>query len=582
MKSLRYLNKYFYKYRYRLLLGILFVAISNIFANIPGVIIKNATNDFVEMYSHKKALDTNQFIIYGLELILLAVGSGFFMFLMRQFIIVVSRLIEYDMKNEIYAHYQKLDLDFYKRNNTGDLMNRISEDVGKVRMYVGPAIMYLVNTFVTITSVIVFMWNESWQLTLIVITPLPVLSYMIFKISNLINQRSTRVQEELSNITSNAQETFSGIRVIKAYNREEYYTSKFIEQSDKYKYTSLLLARTDAMFQPFMVFMVGLSLISIIYFGGKFYIDGTIGSIGNLPQFVFYVFKLTWPFASLGWVSSLVQRAAASQTRLNEFLQTEASIQNNNKDQLIVKGKIEFKNVSFTYDDTNIQALKNISFVLHPGETLAIIGTTGSGKSSIANLIARMYDIQEGEILVDDKNIQQVNLFDLRAQTGYVPQEVFLFSDTIGNNISFAAGDNQPKEQIEQAAKDAAVYNNIIEFPQGFETVVGERGITLSGGQKQRISIARAIIKQPRILIFDDCLSAVDTETEDEILNNLRRIMKGKTSIIISHRVSTVKYADNIIVLHEGEIIEQGSHKNLLGQKGEYYHLYQLQNIEQA
>ena len=558
----------------------LFVAISNIFATIPGEIIEKATNDFVAMYNHSAAFDGNKFMNYGIQLILLAVGSAFFMFLMRQFIIVVSRLIEYDMKNEIYAHYQKLDLNFYKRNNTGDLMNRISEDVGKVRMYVGPAIMYLVNTFVTITTVIIFMWQASWQLTLIVITPLPLLSYFIFKMSNKINQRSTKVQEELSNITSNVQETFSGIRVVKAYNREDFYTNKFNKQSEKYKFTALQLARTEAFFQPLMVFMVSLSLISIVYFGGRLYINGTI-TIGSVPKFIFLVFKLTWPFASLGWVTSLVQRAAASQTRINEFLQTEPNIKNNNENPLTIRGKIEFKNVSFSYDNTEIKALKNISFAIQPEETLAIIGTTGSGKSSIANLILRMYDVQEGEILIDDKNIQQINLFDLRKQTGYVPQEVFLFSDTIANNISFAAGEKESKQQIEQAAKDAAVYSNIIEFPQGFETIVGERGITLSGGQKQRVSIARAIIKQPQLLIFDDCLSAVDTETEDEILNNLRRIMKGKTSIIISHRVSTVKYADNIIVLHNGEIIERGTHKSLLEQKGEYFHLQQLQNLEQ-
>jgi ATP-binding cassette subfamily B multidrug efflux pump len=546
-----------------------------------GGIIKNATDYFAASFGHKISPETSDFVLYGLDLILLSLASGFFMFLMRQFIIVVSRLIEYDLKNEIYLHYQKLDLNFYKNNNTGDLMNRISEDVGKVRMYVGPAIMYIVNTIVTVATVIVFMLQESWQLTLVVILPLPVLSYIIFKVSNLINKRSTKVQEELSIITGSAQETFSGIRIVKAYNRENYYIDKFNQQSENYKQTSMLLARTEATFQPFMVFMVGLSLISIIYFGGKYYIDGII-TIGSLPQFVFYVYNLTWPFAALGWVSSLVQRAAASQTRINEFLQTEPAIKNPSNESLIVNGKIEFKNVSFTYKDTNITALQQVSFTVESGQTLAVIGQTGSGKSTIANLVCRMDDVQQGAILIDGKNIKEVNLFDLRAQTGYVPQEVFLFSDTINNNISFSTSENVKtiSSKIEQAAKDAAVYDNIIAFPKGFETVVGERGITLSGGQKQRISIARAIIKEPKILVFDDCLSAVDTETEDEILTNLSRVMRGRTSIIISHRISTVKHADKIIVLSKGTISEQGSHQELMNLKGEYYKLFLLQNLE--
>lgn len=563
------------------MLGIVFVAVSNVLSISRGEIIKNATDYFSKTFSDKFTADPNDFIRYGLDLILLAVGSGFFMFLMRQFIIVMSRLIEYDMKNEIYAHYQKMDLDFYKRNNTGDLMNRISEDVSRVRMYIGPAVMYLVNTFVTVATVTVFMLRESWQLTLVVILPLPLLSYMIFRLSGIIGKRSTRVQEELSAITSGAQETFSGIRIIKAYNREPYYTQQFDEKAGKYKFTSMLLARTEALFQPFMVFMIGLSLISITYFGGKYYIEGKI-TIGSLPQFIFYVYNLTWPFASLGWVSSLIQRAAASQARINEFLHTEPKIKNPTTENLDIKGKIEFRNVSFSYADSDIKALKNISFIVEPGQTLAVIGHTGAGKSTIANLLVRLYDPEKGEILIDGKNICEVNLYQLRAQTGYVPQEVFLFSDTISNNITFSTQTDQQslKDKMQQAAKDAAVYENIVAFPEGFETVVGERGITLSGGQKQRISIARAIIKEPRILLFDDCLSAVDTETEDEILGNLKRIMKDRTSVIISHRISTIKHADRIIVLKDGEISETGNHEELMALKGEYHNLFQLQSIE--
>ncbi len=580
MKSLRYLNKYFYKYRYRLLLGIVFVAISTILSVSQGEVIQKATNQLEKIILFHGQANPSEYFYFGLEIIALALGSGLFMFLMRQFIIVVSRLIEYDMKNEIYEHYQKLDLHFYKKNNTGDLMNRISEDVSKVRMYVGPALMYLVNTFVTITTVIIYMLKQSMSLTVVVLIPLPILSYFIFKISTRINQRSTRVQEELSNITSNAQETFSGIRVVKAYNRESYFFSRFNEHSDKYKQAAMSLARIEALFQPIMVFMVGLSLISIVYFGGKLYIENKI-NIGNVPEFIFYVYKLTWPFASLGWVSSLVQRAAASQTRINEFLNTKPTIQNPSEAPFQLKGDIQFKDVSFTYEETGIPAIKNINFRLREGKTLAIIGPTGSGKSTIANLITRMYDVQQGEILIDGKNIQQVNLYDLRKQTGYVPQEVFLFSDNIANNIAFSGKGDQSiaLAAIEQAAKDAVVHNNILDFPKQYETIVGERGITLSGGQKQRISIARAIIKEPRLLIFDDCLSAVDTETEDEILGNLQRIMKGRSSILISHRISTVKHADNILVLKHGEIIEEGTHQELIEKRGEYFQLYQLQSL---
>jgi len=581
LKSLRYLYPFFYKYRHRLLLGFLFVALSNILLISQGDVIKRATNLLTTAISEQDFSHQSEFLRLAGLLLLMVLGAGLFMFLKRQFIIVVSRLIEADMKNEIYNHYQKLDLSFYKKNNTGDLMNRISEDVGKVRMYVGPAIMYIVDTFFTVITVMYFMLNENVLLTLIVLIPLPFLSLIIFKVSNRINKRSTKVQEELSELTANAQESFSGIRIIKAFNRESFFESVFTKKSNDYKKAALNLARSEAAFQPFVVGMVGISLLSIIYVGGKLYIDGTI-TMGNLPQFVFFVYKLTWPFAALGWVSSLVQRAAASQTRINEFLQTEPEIKNNTQESKKLDGKIKFSNVSFSYPDTGVEALKNISFTLNKGETLAVIGPTGSGKSTLANLIMRMHDVKSGVIEVDDVPIEKHNLFSLRNQMGYVPQEVFLFSDSITNNIGFSMNEGEKNKtvRIEQAAKDAVVYQNILEFPDKFETIVGERGITLSGGQKQRVSIARALIKEPAVLLFDDCLSAVDTETEDEILTNLNRIMNGKTAVIISHRISTVKNADKIIYLKNGEIAEMGTHLELIAKQGEYHQLYEMQLLK--
>jgi ATP-binding cassette subfamily B protein len=564
-----------------LLLGFLFVALSNILLISQGDVIKRATNLLTTAISEQDFSHQSEFLRLAGLLLLMVLGAGLFMFLKRQFIIVVSRLIEADMKNEIYNHYQKLDLSFYKKNNTGDLMNRISEDVGKVRMYVGPAIMYIVDTFFTVITVMYFMLNENVLLTLIVLIPLPFLSLIIFKVSNRINKRSTKVQEELSELTANAQESFSGIRIIKAFNRESFFESVFTKKSNDYKKAALNLARSEAAFQPFVVGMVGISLLSIIYVGGKLYIDGTI-TMGNLPQFVFFVYKLTWPFAALGWVSSLVQRAAASQTRINEFLQTEPEIKNNTQESKKLDGKIKFSNVSFSYPDTGVEALKNISFTLNKGETLAVIGPTGSGKSTLANLIMRMHDVKSGVIEVDDVPIEKHNLFSLRNQMGYVPQEVFLFSDSITNNIGFSMNEGEKNKtvRIEQAAKDAVVYQNILEFPDKFETIVGERGITLSGGQKQRVSIARALIKEPAVLLFDDCLSAVDTETEDEILTNLNRIMNGKTAVIISHRISTVKNADKIIYLKNGEIAEMGTHLELIAKQGEYHQLYEMQLLK--
>jgi len=573
MKSLKYLNKFFLKYKWRLLLGFVFVAVSNVLLVSQGIVIRNATDEFAtNQFTDKKV-----FLIFAAQLLALTLLSGFFMFLKRQFIIVISRLIEFDLKNEIYRHYQVLDLNFYKRNRTGDLMNRVSEDVGRVRMYVGPAIMYIVDTVVTITTVVAFMWHESVELTLLVLAPLPVLSIIVFKVSTTINRRSGQVQEALSGITSVAQETFAGIRVAKAYNKEDYFIQSFINQADAYKKKNLSLARIDGSFQPFLVFMVGLSLLAIVFFGGKMYAAGDINSVGNFPQFVFYVFKLTWPFASFGWVLSLTQRAAASQERINQFLETKPEVRSTDK-KVDLDGKIEFRDVTYTYPDTGITALKNVSFTVDPGKTLGIIGKSGSGKTTLAQMLMRFMDAQGGAISINGNDIKDIDLKQFRDKTGYVQQDVFLFSDTVRNNISFSG--DFPESSVEEAAKNAVVYDNIMHLPEKFETVVGERGVTLSGGQKQRIAIARAIIKKPSFFIFDDCLSAVDADTEHQILNNLKDITSHKTGIIISHRVSSLQHADEILVLEHGQIKERGTHLDLLSRKGDYYNLYQKQNLQ--
>ena len=578
MGSLKAINTYLFKYRARLLLGFIFVTLNSVLLTYPGVYIGQATELF-----RNRSEDTDAYLRCGLMIILFSVAGGFFMFLMRQTIIVMSRLIEFDQKNEIFSHYQSLDQDFYKKNYTGDLMNRISEDVGRVRMYTGPAIMYLANTLATIVTSIVFMVNVDWRMALVVIAPLPLLSVIIYKVSARINQNSTLLQEKLSDITTLTQETFSGIRLIKSFGKESYFAAKMEKESAEYKKRGLSLALTEAFFHPFMIFMVGLSLILAIYMGGVLAAEGEVKA-GDISSYVFYIFRLTWPFASLGWVTSLIQRAAASQKRINEFLNTEPSVKNNNPVSTPVDGKIEFENVSYTYSETGQVALKQVSFVLEKGKSIGIIGKTGSGKSTIANLICRVYDTHSGNIKIDGNNIQSLNLNDLRYTIGYVPQDVFLFSDTIRNNIAFGLNpelsESQLNEKIIQASKDAAVYDNITAFPQQFDTVIGERGFTLSGGQKQRISIARAIVKEPRILIFDDCLSAVDTETEDKILSSLKKVMKDKTTLFISHRVSGVKSADYILFLKDGRIQEQGTHEELLQHNGEYAELFRLQTLE--
>jgi ATP-binding cassette subfamily B protein len=529
-------------------MGALFVVLSTIFSIYQGVIVRNATNEIVDLIANHKSVDSSKFIVFGLTLLGLALTSGFFLFLMRQTIIVMSRHIEFDQKNELYTHYQTLDAAFYKNNSTGDLMNRISEDVGKVRMYTGPAIMYLINTFSTVVIVLAFMLKINWQLTLLVFAPLPFLSVVIYKVSDLINKRSTVVQQELSKLTSHAQETFSAIRVIKAYAREKHYINELETLNTDFKKHNLRLAIVEAFFQPVMVLMIGVSVIATVWYGGHLVINKTIEP-GNITEFILYVYKLTWPFASLGWVTSLIQRASASQTRINEFLKTKSSIINTPEIKTNIEGYIEFKNVGFTYTDSKIEALKNLNLKIEKGKTIGIKGQIGTGKSTIANLMTRLYDTTSGEIYLDGRPIKKYDVFALRKSIGYVPQEVFLFSDSIRNNIAFSTNHDYTEQEVIQAAKDAGVYDNIMAFPEGFDTVVGERGVTLSGGQKQRISIARAIISKPQILIFDDCLSAVDVETEELILNNLKSIMKDKTTIIISHRDSALRYADKVVEL---------------------------------
>ncbi|MFN8844013.1 MAG: ABC transporter ATP-binding protein, partial [Chryseotalea sp.] len=515
--------------------------------------------------------------LYAGLIVLMAFLRGVFLYFVRQTIIVMSRLVEYDLKNEIYDHYQSLPLSFYRRNNTGDLMNRISEDVGRVRMYLGPAIMYGLQLVTLFVMLIPIMFSISPSLTWYALSPLPLLSISIFFVNNKIERRSEAIQKHQSGLSTFVQEAFSGIRVIKSFNRENESMQNFSEASDQYRKESLKLTKVQSLFYPLIMGLIGASTLLTIYAGSTEVLQGTL-TFGNIAEFIIYVNLLTWPVTSLGWTSSLVQRAEASQKRINEFLKTSSTLVSEKNSEKTIEGKIEFKQVYFTYPDTGINALKNISFVVNPGESLAIIGTTGSGKSTVANLISRMYDVREGKILIDNVPIQDYHLQNLRSQIGYVPQDVFLFSDSIYNNIRF--GMHNPGEQkVWQAAKDADVYENIVSFPQSFETRVGERGITLSGGQKQRVSIARAIVREPKILMLDDALSAVDTKTENNILNNLKRIMQGRTTIIISHRVSSAKLANKILVLVDGEIVESGTHDSLLEKNGHYRELFEKQSV---
>jgi ATP-binding cassette subfamily B multidrug efflux pump len=588
MKELSYLNKYFIKYKYSSSFGILITIIAQIFFLFTPKLVSHSFN-VIERFLKLSDADQKSAIIinyYKQDLIhnvLLIIGSaivaGFLTFLMRQTLIVMSRHIEFDLKNEVFSQYERLSQNFYKQNRTGDLMNRISEDVSKVRMYVGPAVMYTINTFIRFAIVIIYMYNVSPLLTLYTLLPLPLLSYCIFKLSSEINKRSTTFQQYLSKVSSFTQEIFSGIRVIKANSLENQHQNNMVALADESKRKSLDLAKVQSLFGPLMIALIGISNLVVIYFGGIMYINGTIANIGTIAEFILYVNMLTWPVASLGWVSSMVQEAEASQKRLNEFLKIEPEIKNNNPNPSDIQGSIAFENVSYTYEDTNIEALKNITFSVKNGETLAILGKTGSGKSTILSLISRLYDVTEGRITIDQKEISTLNLNDLRNNIGIVPQDAFLFSDTIKNNIKFG-NQNATNEEVIEAAKNAVVHDNIVAFNKQYDTILGERGITLSGGQKQRVSIARAIIKKPAILLFDDCLSAVDTETEETILNNLFEICKDKTTIIVSHRVSSAKNADKIIILEDGKIIQQGSHNQLINQEGYYSSLYLKQLSE--
>lgn len=599
MNHLSYLNKFFWKYKWRLLTGVLFVAIANTFRVLPPRVIRYSFDLVKENISYYRlfegfALQDNFYFIFsqglmffGITVLALAALQGLFMFFMRQTLIVMSRMIEYDLKNEIYDKYQRLDLAFYKRNNTGDLMSRITEDVGRVRMYLGPALMYTIDLIVLSAIIVTTMLMVNVRLTLLILLPLPVLSVSIYYIRSLINKKSEAIQQQLSKLTTSAQEIYSGIRVIKTYVQESQVYRYFAEQSNRYRTLSLDLARVEAFFFPFMLLLIGFSTIFTIYFGGIEVIRGNI-TTGNIAEFVIYINMLTWPVTAIGVVVTMVQRAAASQKRINEFLNTKPSIFSHAEENGIkIKGDIEFRNVSFVYPDTGVEALKNVSFTLKAGQRLAIIGRTGSGKSTIAELLVRLYDPTEGQILMDGKDIRNLPLSTLRQQVGYVPQDVFLFSDSVSNNIAFGKQnqedvDNASEEEVEQAAQYASIDNEIRSLNGAFQAPVGERGVTLSGGQKQRISLARAFLQNPEVFILDDCLSAVDANTEERILNNLESMILNKTAIIITHRVFTMMHFDKIICLEEGRIQEEGTHHELYRKKGAYYNLIQMQKAEES
>ena len=588
MKELQSLNKYFLKYKWHLLGGILFVTISNLFGIFPAQLTRNAldvvaanidTYHLLDGYSSQESVYKSlvfNILLFGVLVLSMALMKGIFMFFMRQTIIVMSRHIEYDMKNEVFGHYQRLGLDFYNRNNTGDLMNRISEDVGRVRMYVGPAIMYSINLLVMFVLVIWAMYSVNARLATFVLIPLPVMSMLVYYVHDRINRKSEAVQEKLSDLSTFVQEAFSGIRLIKAYAREKQYLGAYKQQTEAYSNLSMELVKVNAMFMPTMLLLVGVSTILTIYVGGLEVIKGNI-TVGNIAEFVIYVNMLTWPVASLGWVISIIQRAAASQQRLNEFLKEEPGIVSGDLPCKHIEGNLEFRNVSVKYDADRNFALENVSFKISVGESVGVIGRTGSGKSTLVNVLLRLVDPVNGEVLIDGQPLRSLHLDDYRKQIGCVPQDVFLFSDTIKENIAFGLEGKVEEKAVEEAARAAVVYDNIVQFPLKFDTMVGERGITLSGGQKQRVSIARAIIRNPDVLIFDDCLSAVDTITEGKILSNLTNIMKGKTSVLVSHRVATVKACNRILVLEEGRLAEEGTHESLLARNGLYRQLFELQ-----
>jgi len=575
MKELKHLNKYFRKYWFKLLVGIIITVIARIFQLVMPSYVKKSIEVVENFVSTEidEPMARDLLLQYILIIIGAALLSGFFTFLMRQTIINVSRYIEYDLKNEVFDHYQLLSLNFYKKNRTGDLMNRISEDVSQVRLYAGPAIMYGIQTLTLFVCLIPLMFIKAPTIAFYSLLPLPILSVLIYQISRIIHTRSTRVQEYLSTLSTFAQESFSGVSVIKAYGMQPMINNEVQILATEGKDKSRDLAKVNAWFFPLMILLIGISNIFVIYIGGKQYINGEIESVGTIAEFILYVNMLTWPVAIVGWLTSIVQRAEASQKRINEFLEVQPSIRNAVDHTTPIKGKIAFKNVTFTYEDTHITAIKNISFTINEGETVAILGKTGAGKSTILDLVARLYDVTSGTVLIDDVPIQKLNLHSLRSSIGAVPQDAFLFSDTIRNNIKFGKED-ATEDEIIAVAKLAVVHDNIVGFANQYDTVLGERGITLSGGQKQRISIARALLKDPEIYLFDDCLSAVDTETEEAILNNLKKASRNRTTLIVSHRVSSAKNADKIIVLGDGAILEEGTHDRLLAVGGYYKELY--------
>ena len=606
MKHLKSLNKYFWKYKWLFFLGMIFIVLSNYFRILApqvtkyvlntveislshdnaSVIKKTATHydPLVNLFVQKLNTDRSSYktkILYsGVTLLALALISGLFMFLMRQTIIVMSRHIEYEQKNEIFKHYQKLDTHFYKTHNTGDLMNRISEDVSRVRSYVGPAVMYLINLAATIGFSVTYMLNENKELTLYVLAPLPVLAFTIYYVNTIINRKADKIQRLLSDLTTNAQESYSGIRVIKSFVQEKAMLGFFDNNSEEYRTNSISLAKTEAIYFPSMGLLIGLSTLLTIMIGGIYVINGSM-SVGVIGEFIMYVLLLTFPVSAIGWTASMIQRAATSQRRINEFLHTSPSIQNkNDAKEVMLKGNIEFKKVDFIYPHTGIHAIRDFSLKINKGEKVAVIGKTGSGKSTIAQLLLRMYDVQKGEILYDGINIKDFDLKSLRSQISYVPQDVFLFSDSVENNIGFAL-QNPDKDRVIDAARSAAVSKEIDSFPGKYQTLIGERGVTLSGGQKQRISIARALIKDHEITIFDDCLSAVDAKTENEIISNLYEYLHKKTAIIITHRIFSLFNFDKIIVLKDGAIAEQGTHQALLDLNGLYAEMYRRQQEQE-
>lgn len=580
MKSLSYLNKYFLKYKWRLLLGILFISATNWFNVMKPAFFGKKTDELINMKSTESSDALMIALEFGGYYILLALISGFFLFLTRQTIIIMSRHIEYDLKNEIYAQYQRLSFTFYKMNSTGDLMNRISEDVSKVRMYLGPGVMYTINLAILSIFSIYNMVSISGILTLCVLLPLPIMSFIIYKVSSRINAISTTVQQEQSAMSTIVQETFSGIRVIKSYSKNNEVRSKFDRSADAYKLKSMRLVFVNSLFMPTIFVLIGISTILSIYIGGLLNHDEAI-TVGDIIQFIFYVNMLTWPFASIGWVISIIQSAAASQERINEFIRIKPEIVNVNTGDFDFKGAIEFRNVTYTYPNSGIVAIKDLSFKLKPGETIGVIGRTGSGKSTLISLLMRQIEPDSGEILIDGINLKDINLEQFREQTGVVLQDVFLFSDSIKNNLLFGSNaPDVPESELIEVCKKAHVYHNIEEFKHKLDTRLGERGVNLSGGQKQRISIARALIRNPKLLILDDCLSAVDTKTEEIILHNLKK-QKTLASLIVSHRVSTIRNANYIICIDHGAMIEQGTHADLIAKNGFYKELFQKQLEEE-